>query len=226
MPNALPQALEQFEKYRYVGLLAALVLVLFVYPYVGDGLGGTILTVLVAAIPAMAILALVDNRRVLLVGALLGIPAIAAILVDDVGRPYADSGLGRVIPLAFYAYATGVMCFDVVARRKMMRDALLGAVSGYLMLGYTWGVAYMTLHSIDRESFFFTHGVAGPADASEKLFYFSFVTLTTLGYGDIVPLTTKARSLAMLEALSGVLFLAVVVARLVGSSGRDGEAAS
>jgi hypothetical protein len=226
MPNALPKALEQLEKRRYVGLLAALVLVLFVYPYVGDGFGGTLLTALVAAIPAMATLALVDNKKVLLVGALLGIPAIVAILVDDVGRPYAASGLGQAIPLAFYAYATGVICFDVVSRQNVMRDALMGAVSGYLMLGYTWGVAYMTLHSIDPDSFHFTHGVSGASDASEKLFFFSFVTLSTLGYGDIVPLTAKARSLAMLEALAGVLFLAVVVARLVGTYGRESEANS
>ncbi len=226
MTEALPQALEHIEKRRYVGLLAALVLVLFVYPYVGDGFGGTLLTVLVATIPAMAIIAMIDNKRVLLVGALLGIPAIIAILQDNMGMPYADSGPGRVIPLAFYAYATGVLCFDVVSRRRAIQDSLMGAVCGYLMLGYTWGVAYMTLYSVDRESFYFTHGVEGPADAGEKLFFFSFVTLSTLGYGDIVPLTARARSLAMLEALFGVLFLAVVVARLVGSYGRDGEASS
>jgi len=51
------------------------------------------------------------------------------------------------------------------------------------------------------------------------LFYFSFVTLTTLGYGDIVPLTAKARSLAMMESITGVLYLAVLVSRLVAMYG-------
>jgi hypothetical protein len=116
-------------------------------------------------------------------------------------------------PLAFYAFASVVICFHVVAEPQVRADTLLGAVCGYLMLGYTWAVAYATLIASSPDAF---HSSArdGAALQGDAL-YFSFVTLTTLGYGDIVPLTAQARSLVILESVTGVLYLAVLVSRLV-----------
>jgi voltage-gated potassium channel len=76
-----------------------------------------------------------------------------------------------------------------------------------------WNSVYLLLIALDPESFHFSRAL----DAGGKDFtYYSFVTLTTLGYGDITPVTDPARSLSLLEAVMGQLYLAVLVARLVG----------
>jgi len=205
------------ERYQYVGLFTVLVGVLFVYPYLYEGEPGLILAGLLALIPAMAILALVEDRATMIIGVVLGIPATVAILSMTIGTPFGTGLVTRLTPLAFYFYATLVICYHVVSEKRVQFDTLLGAVCGYLMLGYTWSVAYSTLMFLEPNSFASAHGpeyaVSGDA------FYFSFVTLTTLGYGDIVPLTAKARSLAAMESITGVLYLAVLVSRLVAMYG-------
>ena len=93
----------------------------------------------------------------------------------------------------------------------------------YLLLGVLWALVYSALELLAPESF--TIMVAGGAGneamrfrADQAIFplYYSFITLTTLGYGDVVPSSPPARMLAALEAIMGQLYLAVLVARLVG----------
>lgn len=87
-----------------------------------------------------------------------------------------------------------------------------GAVAAYLLLGILWAHAYALLAHLRPGAF---AGNLNPADGPRAFFYFSFVTLTTVGYGDVLPVHPAARSLAMLEAVTGPLYLAILVARLV-----------
>ena len=114
--------------------------------------------------------------------------------------------------------------------RRVSRDALFGAVCGYLLLGIIWGLVYSSLETFRPGSFDIseTHAVQ-PGNASQYrgiLGYYSLVTLTTLGYGDITPTTPTARTLSWLEAVTGQFYLAILVAGLVGlhlrhSAGKD-----
>jgi hypothetical protein len=89
-------------------------------------------------------------------------------------------------------------------------EHLYAALSAYLLAGIFFGVFYWVLEQIGPGTF------AAAGDFSRmSAFYFSFVTLATLGYGDIVPRTDVARGLAIVEGVGGQLFLAVMVARLV-----------
>lgn len=92
---------------------------------------------------------------------------------------------------------------------------LLGAVSAYLLLGVIWAEAYSLLEILRPGSF---SGPISVADGPRAWFYFSFITLSTAGYGDILPLHPAARSLAALEAVTGPLYLAVLLARLVSQA--------
>ena len=76
-----------------------------------------------------------------------------------------------------------------------------------------WAYVYAILEIVQHGTF---HGLQGGSFDTQSFIYFSFVTLTTLGYGDITPLTSQARSLSLLEAVFGQIYLAVVIARLVG----------
>ncbi|NKB87841.1 MAG: hypothetical protein GKS06_06435 [Acidobacteria bacterium] len=215
--------IKQLRQFQYVPLSTALVGLLFIHPYLygadpGDGGRDWLLLALIAAIPGMAIVALVEDRRRLLLGVVLGIPATISIVLVDAAPALVPGWILNIAPLAFYVYATVVICYHVVTEQRVRGDTLIGAVCGYLMLGYTWGIAYATLIESEPLSIRLS---TGEYATDGDLFYFSFVTLTTLGYGDIVPVTVKARSLAMLEAITGVLYLAVLVSRLVAMYGKN-----
>lgn len=87
-----------------------------------------------------------------------------------------------------------------------------GAVAAYVLLGVIWAYAYALIALLRPGAF---SGPVSAADGPRAWFYFSFVTLTTVGYGDVLPVHPAARSLAMLEAVTGPLYLAILISRLV-----------
>jgi len=126
------------------------------------------------------------------------------------------------LELAGIAYASSLaVSFSGVLRYLLKRgsitaDKLHGALAGYIMLAFVWSFIYALVEISAAGSF-------GPGnfDFSQpgtffKLIYFSFTTLTTTGYGDVIPLTNHARSLVMVEEFSGVFYVGVVIARLAG----------
>ncbi|WP_201774463.1 potassium channel family protein [Demequina sediminicola] len=98
-------------------------------------------------------------------------------------------------------------------------DLILVAVSAYLLLGGVFGSIASLLEYTSPGSYLDTQAVDGVIEW-HGLFYYSYVTLSTLGYGDVVPVAPWARSLGSLEAVMGTLFVAVVIARLVGIARR------
>ena len=99
---------------------------------------------------------------------------------------------------------------------------LQGAVAAYLLLGVVWADAYALVELLRPGAF---SGPLNPADGPRAFFYFSFVTLATVGYGDVLPVHPVARSLATLEAVTGTLYVAILVARLVSLAVRPGQGA-
>ena len=117
---------------------------------------------------------------------------------------------------------TGVLSlllFLVVVLGQTLREGpvtfhrIQGAIAAYLLLGVIWAYAYSLLAHLSPGAF---SGAVNTADGVRGWLYFSFVTLTTVGFGDVLPVHPVARSLAMLEAVIGSLYLAILVARLVG----------
>ena len=92
-------------------------------------------------------------------------------------------------------------------------DSIQGGIAIYFLSGLLWAFFYQMLLLFDSEAILFSdHAMGGFSD----MIYFSFVTITTLGYGDITPVSRMAKNLALLEAVWGQTYLAVLVARLVG----------
>jgi hypothetical protein len=102
---------------------------------------------------------------------------------------------------------------DLVRRRDVDRETLLGAVAAYLLIGMFFGFAYRAAGELGSIPFF---GAAGHGTLSQDLF-FSFVTITTLGYGNLVPSANPGQTLAVLEAITGQLFLIVAVGKVINS---------
>jgi hypothetical protein len=99
---------------------------------------------------------------------------------------------------------------------RMNFNRIMGAIGSYLLIGIVFTQAYRLLAGFVPGAFAIGGAPADFAAISQKLSYYSFITLTSTGYGDITPVHPYARSLATMEALAGNLFLAVLVARLVG----------
>jgi hypothetical protein len=104
----------------------------------------------------------------------------------------------------------------VVFAREISVNRLVGAVCIYLLLGVIWSIAYTVIDMLHPDSFQGILLQAGGAWDSEWL-YFSFVTMTTLGYGDISPISSTARGLAYMQSVFGQFYIAILVAGLVSA---------
>jgi len=116
--------------------------------------------------------------------------------------------LGQVIDLIFIAIAVLVIIKKIFSDTKVTGDTLRGGISIYLMLGIVWYQIYQIILTVVPNAF--VGKVSG-----YQVFYFSFVTLTTVGYGDILPANKVAMIMSNLEAIAGQLYPAVIIARLV-----------
>ncbi len=118
--------------------------------------------------------------------------------------------------LAYLSLATAHAFRQIMVTNKISANRIIGAICVYLLIGVIWSLFYSLLEVGVPGSF---KGLMeqSSADWSPDWVYYSFVTLTTLGYGDITPLTFSARALSYFEAIVGQFYLAVLVAGLVGA---------
>jgi len=120
---------------------------------------------------------------------------------------------------ALFLFVTVVMVFRAILRAPHVTgDVVVGAVTVYMLIGYAWTNIYSLVWFLDNDAFKFPAyaSMQGGTLIPEFTFgYYSFVTLTTLGYGDITPITYPARTLSWLEAVVGVAYMATVIAFLV-----------
>jgi voltage-gated potassium channel len=197
-------------------LMLLLVAMIFSGPLTRIGAGWLVSTV-AALLPLAAVFALGQGRTTLYAGLLLGLPAVAAIVQADLGADLVPEWVVAVFPLSLYVLVTVIIVRGVMESRGVAsRNTILGAISGYLMLGYVWSIAYQVVASFAPQAFRGTTGPDGRFGPGEAVYY-SFVTLTTMGYGEIVPVAPMARSLSILEAVTGIMYIAVLVAAVIGS---------
>jgi hypothetical protein len=170
------------------------------------------MTVLLSGIYAAS-----KQTRALVLASLIGIPTLVAHAVSIVLiQPYVTMA-AQVGTVLFMALTTTVIFRYILLEPEVTSDVLSGAVCIYLLSGLTWASVYILVDTMQPGSFHVSHSQdTGATMTYSDFLFFSFATLTTLGYGDITPVTTQARSFAIVEALYGVLYSAILIARLVG----------
>jgi hypothetical protein len=185
------------------------------------------------AIAGLIIAALVETvreRRNAVVALLLGLPAVASRIVAAF-RPDSPVENGAVLALntLFIGFLIWNILSDVARSRRPTTERIFGALCAYVFLGILFALLYAHLEFRDPAASAFSvsndaviESVGGESGLLPLFTYYSFVTLTTLGYGDITPVSEAARTLAWLEALLGQLYLAVMVAGLVAAHMKDG----
>lgn len=160
-----------------------------------------------------------ENRRI---AVSLGLAAFLSIWVGNA----LGGTAGRIAIVGAYLIAASFFAFALygilraILVRQASGDAIFGAVCGYLLLGIIWSLLYSAVETASPRSFH-VPGAAGADGAAAlpdrgALGYYSFITLATVGYGDVTPNTPLARTLAWMEAIVGQLYLAILVAGLVG----------
>jgi hypothetical protein len=202
------------SSYLLVGLLA----MLFVYPFILNNswqhrlsLGFLNVVILVSA----AYAATRTRRSFLIVVVFLGLPSLglqAAFLLTK------NTAVGELFLLTyaiFYTFTIGHVLRYVLAPGQVTADKIHGAIAAYILIGLLWTLIYVFIEDLLPGSFSYNGSAAGTL-RPEDLLYFSFVTLTTTGYGDMAPVTAHARSLAILEQLAGTFYIAILIARLTG----------
>lgn len=217
-----------FIENRYICLFAVLLAFLVISPAAREFSGAPARTlmilesagfILVIGMTAASICRTHVSRLVTLA---LAVPTFVLWMVAFFAASIWLEQIRTALAAAFLGYAIYLMLYDVFSVPRVTTNILCASLCAYLLLGVLWALAYAMVSLANESSFTRTIGNVGAADlrmdraSSGDAMYFSLTTLSTLGPGDIVPTAPLARMLTALEALVGQLYLAVLVARLVG----------
>ena len=202
------------NRFKSQYLLASLVLFIILTPlFEGARVGHIVTDGLLSLVLLATVYAASDNRRIRIIA--LALATLATLLlwanIADPSTPGRLAGLTLYVVLNFTAI--GMVLRRIVLAPAVTAEVLCAGISLYLLIGVNWALTYMFLDVIDPDTFkslTLSFGTGG----SEYL-YFSFATLTTLGYGDISPNTPFGRIWSVMEAVTGVLYITILVARLV-----------
>jgi len=201
---------------KHLVLMIVLLGLLLLRPLVPSAVADFILlpTIIVAAWLAGG-----RTRRGLVVAVILGLAAFGLLLFDLFAQQQLQAFMRRPVGLPvsaavlfLFLYCGGVILHSLLTSERVYVDEIIGTFNIYLVMGFTWAYVYMLLELSAPGSF-------QTADASEamglRFIYFSFITLTTVGFGDTIPTSPLAQMLVILEAIIGQFYVAVVVAYLV-----------
>lgn len=200
-------------------LLGSLIALLVAFPFLEDVARPLFLVMLIAGVFVAAALAVETEQRYVrraLIIATIQVGLTVASLIDREGNasyPYAVA-LALLATTALILFSTYCVLRYVLRARTITHDQIYAGISMYLMLGFAFGAVFYLVSILDPKSFAANVELLARGDKPD-LMYFSFVTLATLGYGDITPRTNIARTLSVVEALAGMLYIAIFMARLV-----------
>jgi hypothetical protein len=202
-------------------LLAAQILLSFVSPlFSSSTYARPVVDLGITIVFATAIIVISNKKIHLVIGLILMIPT----LLITWGVNFYDTDTMGFISLIgsalFFCYIAGLILADIFRAKMVTLDIIAAGISVYLFFGNVCGFIYAIIARVDSNAFNIPETTASYLGDSlidlSSAMYFSFVTLTTLGYGDITPINEFARSLAFLEAAMGQIYLTVLIASLVG----------
>ncbi len=195
------------RRFSTVQLLVALALLFVSFPFVEEVKGGdVIVSILLSVVLLCAVLAVASSRRTLIVALLLAIPAVAGRWINHFRPDLIPPPVFLTAGLMLIAFVVVNLLRFILRAPSVNTEVLCASISAYLMLGLMWTVAYWLVDQITPGAFAFNTNGGRQSMNGFNAFYFSFVTLSTVGYGDITPVSKAARMLAAMEAMTGLLY--------------------
>lgn len=206
--------LKAMTQSKYLAIWVAFVLLMVLTPFASGPIGAVVLSIMFSFVLISGILTVSNDRRLLMIGL---IPLSIAIALrwiayfTDNQNLQTGAALFGVLTLGYVT----ILVFSALLKSKDVTSTVIWqAISVYLLIGLTWSMLFLFVEGMFPGSFVDN---SGSAITYPVISYYSFVTLATLGYGDVVPVTSVARGLAVLEVLCGVLYMAILISRLVGT---------
>jgi hypothetical protein len=202
------------SKNEFLALLLALLAFLFLPSFIMDEKAKDItIYALLVVVLAVGVFELSGNRNRFIAGTVL---AFLAFILNSWN--FSDNEnlvfLFRMTSiLAFFTMLTVFVMYRMAISRKINLNIVYCAINGYILLGMIGGLLFRMVHHFYKNSFLFQAGLEPKID---DFTYFSFITLSTLGYGDITPISAPGKALAIFLSISGPLYLAIVVGVIVG----------
>lgn len=195
-------------------LLGALILHNLTYPMSGaGGIWPAIFYAFYGLIFVVATWAIIADRRLRGAVAFCG----AAVFAAGMTNSYTPSSLAALgvflTSIAYHTVMITVLTRYILAAKVIMTDVLLSATSLYIVIGSAFAALLALVEWLAPGSFVAS---SGTPISWQQMLYFSYVTLTTVGYGDITPVGFYAQSIASFEAISGTLYTVILLSRLVG----------
>ncbi len=214
--------LKAYRERPYRNIFFALIAVILIDALVPNAIArGPFSDLMVAAILIAALVETVRSQHNPIWALVLGLPAIAArviaaFLPDTTAQNITVLGLTTL----FFAFLIWNLLHDLNAGNRSTSERIFGALCAYVFIGLLFALIFAHLEYREPGSFYISNDLLAERAANESaqlniFTYYSFVTMTTLGYGDVTPIAENARTLAWLEALIGQLYLAVMVAGFV-----------
>jgi len=204
---------------RFLLLLVSLILYFLIYPIVQETvIALKILNSYFMVLVFSSIYAIADSQRPLIISLILAVLTITSRWL------YAFYDVDSLIILehsteAIFWFYIALYILKFIIRQKIITaEMLYAALAVYLILGLAWTSLYQLIEFYKPSSFSIPNAELLQQNSTFRMWYFSMVTLTTLGYGDIAPVSMMARTVVALEAVAGQFYLAVLIANLVGRS--------
>jgi diacylglycerol kinase len=210
----LPRVIRNTLEGRFLSLLAAIL----VYLAIGPVLDKTkefkfFLDIFFSIILLAGIFAVSQKKRSTIIAFTFAIPSLVTVWLRELTGGIALEITSSVLTTLFFGYAVIVLLAFILNSTRVTHNVIYAALIGYLIMGLMWASIYSLIDTITPGSF---KALQSSIDNPRLIYlYFSYVTLTTLGYGDISPLTAPAYSFSILEAIIGQIYLTVLIARLV-----------
>jgi hypothetical protein len=208
--------------HKFFLLFVFLLLYLIVYPYTQDkGVSYYTLRVLGIGITLLSVYAVSFRRSLVFVGMALAIPAVMEHLRIEKWEASATSMLTIALTLAFDTFIIVVVFRRVFVHKQPTAETIYGALCIYLLVGFGFASIYKLLAMMQPHAFYLDPTTSLHTTLNRfDLIYYSFGTMTCLGANGIIAVSNQARSLSIIEAILGVLYLAVLISRLMGAHGK------
>lgn len=198
-------------RYKMFNFMASIIILLVLYAMLeGYKYGFWVLNTVSTAVFILGIYAAGNNKRNVIILIILGLPWFLSEWI------FTRSSETIFASILFFFFIIGTMIDHILHTDDVTADTLYEAVCVFLLLGLLWASFYNYLEYISPGIIFVENNVESVKKiTANKIIYYSYTTLTTLGYGDITTVSPVGRIVSVLEAIFGQLFLAFLVARLV-----------
>lgn len=200
---------------RFLFLLIVLIAYFIITSIGGEGVLQYIANATLVLLIIYSLYVIGHRKRFLIIAlAILGVVEILSIvLMNTIAFASEIHLLQLVLALLFFSLMTYATLNYTLRDEKITTITLYGAVCAYLFIGLAWSYGYLLLNFFNADAFNF--GEMANREEGQHFIYYSFVTLTTLGYGDIIPVSNFAKVLSWMEAVTGQAYLTILIAQLV-----------